>query len=1196
MSFAHLHVHTEYSMLDGASRVKDIVKKAKEDGQPALGITDHGNLYGLIDFYKTCREGGIKPVLGMEAYMAHDNRFERPKRRGKTDDFGGDTDRGTKLYYHLTLLAKDNTGYKNLIQLSSRAFLEGYYYKPRVDWEILAEHSQGLIATTGCLGSQVNQALLAGDYKEALSRADRLQQIFGRENLFVELQDHGIPEQKATTNQLIEIAQTLDAQLLATNDCHYTDKCDQPAHDALLCVQTGSNVSDENRLKFHGEEHYLKTADEMLQTFSGLEESCHNTLNLAEMCDVQIEFGEPKVPPFPLPESAASEAEYLQQLTMEGAKKRWGNVSDKTLDRLTYELKVISDMGFSAYFLIIWDLVKYAKEQGIRVGPGRGSAAGCAVSYALGITELDPIRYNLLFERFLNPARRQMPDIDLDFDSRYRDDLIRYLSDLYGRDHVAQIITFSTIKARAAVRDAARVLGHPYGLGDRIAKAMPPLVMGRSTPLSACLEKDANYAGEYTKAADLRKMYKEEPDAKEVMDVALGLEGLRRQDSIHAAAVVITKEPLTQHLPVQRKSTEKQDADSAPTVTQYEMGAVEELGLLKMDILGLRNLDVISDSLDIIHRTTGEEIDIYEIPLDDQKTYKLLQRAETNGVFQLESPTMRSLMTALAPDCFDDVAALVALHRPGPMEANMHLDFADRKNGRKEVSYLHEDAKDILHETYGLMIYQESMMLIAQKFAGYLPEEAEELRKACGKKVRSIMNDQSKKFIKGCEDNGYTETVGRQWWKQIEPFADYAFNKSHSYGYGLIAYQTAYLKANYPVQFLAALLNSAKDKPERLAIYLAECRHMGIEVGVPDINLSISEFTAQVGEGAKTIPFGLSGIRNLGSAHAHLIIKERDETGSFNDFFDFCERVEQTVLNRRTIESLIKAGAFDSMGYARRGLMLSFEEILECVLATRREKQNGAASMFGDAEIGEPLSKVIEISSEEFTKKEKLEHEKEMLGRFVSDHPLNGMELAIKENANCGVSEFKEMPDGSTKWLCGAISRLTEKRTRSGAIMANFVLDGLDGQISAMVFPKDYAQMLNILIEDSVLAVKARLEKEEESPTVIVSEAREIHLVEDPFSESAGDNSDSVSESEAKTPTDPGGANDKNSSNEKTGAQSFPGRASKNKNPDGLTSSSSHPDTANTTGSELRAGYQDLLNMMKKSEKAGAALGQQSSK
>ena len=642
-SFTHLHVHTEYSMLDGAARVDDVVAAAAADGQPAIGITDHGNMYGVLPFYKAARNVGIKPIVGSELYMAYEDRTERINVRGRMDDTGGEGEGGRKPYYHLTTLAESMTGYRNLIQLSSRAFLEGYYRKPKVDWELLADHSEGIIATTGCLGGHVLQELIRPDrhadesFDAALKKAGRLQDIFGRDNLFVELQDHGIREQHRTNPLLCEIARKLGAPLLATNDTHYTHRHDAESHDALLCVQTGSLMGDADRFKFHGDDHYLKSAAEMRELFREVPEACDNSLWIAERANLEIEFGKVLLPDFPLPEGFDDAAAYLRHLTFEGAKQRWGDqLPDTVVERLAFELQTIGDMGFSSYFLIVWDLIRHAREHAIRVGPGRGSAAGCAVAYCLRITDLDPIRYDLLFERFLNPSRVSMPDIDMDFDSRYRDEMIRYAAEKYGRDHVAQIVTFSTIKARAAVQDAARVLGYDFQTGLKISKAMPPLIMGRDTPLRACLEKEEKHEDGYKMAAELRQMYHEDPDARRVMDVAKGLEGLRRQDGIHAAAVVITRDNLTEYLPIQRKPGPNQDPETVPVVTQYEMGGVEDLGLLKMDFLGLRNLDVITDALRIIQEFRGVDLDIDAIPLDDEKTLDLLKRGESMGVFQLE--------------------------------------------------------------------------------------------------------------------------------------------------------------------------------------------------------------------------------------------------------------------------------------------------------------------------------------------------------------------------------------------------------------------------------------------------------------------------------------------------------------------------------------------------------------------------------
>ena len=1139
-SFSHLHTHTEYSMLDGAARVRDLVAAAVADGQPALGITDHGNMYGVLDFYTACREAGINPIIGTEAYMAGDSRHDRPVRRGRVDDTGGETEGGGKLYYHLTLLAETTTGYRNLMKLSSSAYLEGYYYKPRVDWELLERHHEGVLASTGCLGGVVLQSLMAGNETRATELAARLQDIFGRGNLFVELQDHGLAEQKRTNPALVRIARAIGAPLLATNDSHYTHREDAEAHGALLCVQTGATIDDPNRFKFESDEHYLKSAAEMRSLFAELPEACDTTLEIAERANVEIEFGVAQLPEFPVPEtfkgrdhSERSDA-FLRHLAFEGAVRRYGSpVPDDVSKRLEYELGVISSMGFSAYFLVVGDLIDHARTSGIRVGPGRGSAAGCCVAYCLGIVDLDPIRYDLLFERFLNPGRKQMPDIDMDFDERYRSEMIRYAAERYGADHVAQVVTFSTIKARAAVRDAARVLGFPYIVGDKIAKAMPPLVMGRDTPLHACLEKKEGFEDGFVAAAELRQMYEQDPEAHRVIDVARGLENLRRQDGIHAAAVVITRDPLTEYLPVQRKPESGQDPSEAPLVTQYEMHGVEELGLLKMDFLGLRNLSVIERALDLIERTTGERPDIDHLPLDDDEVFAMLRRGDGIGVFQLEGGPMRSLMRSLAPVSFDDVAALVALYRPGPMAANMHKDYADRKNGRKPIKYLHEDMEPIVGDTYGLMIYQESMMRVAQKFAGYSLEEADNLRKACGKKIRALIAAEREKFVDGCDSTGYGRDTGTKIFDIIEPFADYAFNKSHAYGYGLIAYQTAWLKAHYPVEYLAALLTSVKDDKDRTAVYLGECRVQGIEVLVPDVNRSAAEFTPSLDEsGRKRILFGLAAVRNVGEGLVERIVAERDQNGPFADFYDFCRRVDPVVLNKRTVESLVKAGAFESLGHPRMGLCLVSEEIVDRTLERRREEEAGIATLFSCLETDDSQSGPtgfeglgdarVPILEQEFDKARMLGFEKEMLGLYVSDHPLRGFESALGRLTECRVSELKDLGDetrstaggsgvlaggmreGQVTVVGGIVTGLSRRYTKAGDLMATFALEDLSGSIEVFVFPKVMQTYGTTLSDDTIVIVKGRVDTRDEQvklvcmeisfPSLVVEGAGELRL------------------------------------------------------------------------------------------------------
>jgi DNA polymerase-3 subunit alpha len=1098
-SFTHLHVHTEYSMLDGASRITDVVAAAAADGQPAIGITDHGNMYGVLPMYQAARDIGITPIIGSELYQAFEERTERPARRGsQMDDSGGEVEGGRKAYYHLTTLAESLQGYRNLIMLSSRAYLEGYYQKPKVDWALLEAHHEGIIATTGCLGGHVLQALLRGDDAGALAAASRLQDIFGRDNLFVELQDHGIDDQRWTNPKLLEIARAIDAPILATNDSHYTHQHDAEAHDALLCVQTGAKIHEDKRFKFHGDQHYLKSAAEMRDLFAEVPEACDNTLWIAERADVELDFGQPVLPSFPVPEGHTEES-YLRELTMEGARERYGSTpAPHVIERIEFELGVIESMGFSAYFLVVWDLVRYARSQRIRVGPGRGSAAGSCVAYCLRIVDIDPIRYDLLFERFLNPGRKQMPDIDMDFDSRYRSDMIRYAAQRYGSDHVAQIVTFSTIKARAAVRDAARVLDFPYALGDKVAKLMPPLIMGRDTPLNACFELQEKFADGYKMASELRELYETDQDAKRVIDVAKGLEGLRRQDGIHAAAVVITREPLTAYLPIQRKPEPGTPIEEAPIVTQYEMHGVEDLGLLKMDFLGLRNLDVMEVTLDLVERTTGVRPDIDNVPLDDAKTFDLLRKGDTIGVFQLEGGQMRALIRSLAPSSFEDVAALVALYRPGPMAANMHTDYADRKNGRKPVVYDHEDLEEILGPTFGLMIYQEQLMRVSQKLAGYSLEEADNLRKATGKKIRELIAKERTKFVDGCEAQGHSREFGERMFDIIEPFADYSFNKSHSVGYGFVAYQTAYLKANHPHEYLAALLTSVKGDKDKSAVYLNECRQLEIPVLVPDVNESDMDFVVTEG----SIRFGLSAVRNVGEGVVTKILEARGEGGPFVDFYDFCERVDPIALNKRTVESLAKAGAFDSLGHPRQGLTLVFEGIVDVILARRRERDAGIMSLFGDAagsddDGGFAAFDRPPIPDQEFGKTQRLAFEKEMLGLYVSDHPLMGAERSLRRHVDATLSEIKEMREGEMRTVGGVVTALQRKYTKRGDLMATFVLEDLAAAVEVMVFPKTMATYGELLAEDAVVCIKGRIDGREDAPKIVAMEITQPELVID---------------------------------------------------------------------------------------------------
>ena len=1091
-SFSHLHLHTEFSMLDGAARVEDVVRAAAADHQPAVAITDHGVMYGVIDFYKAARAVGVKPIIGIEAYVTLGSRFDRPVR-------------AQNQRFHMTLLAENETGYRNLMKLSSRAFLEGYYYKPRMDLELLAEHAEGIIATSGCLGGPVAQLLApdasreegnAGgvrDFDAALRMAGRLQDIFGPDDFFIEVQDHGLEPQRRINPDLVEIARRLGAPLLATNDSHYTRKEEAEAHDVLLCIQTGATKDEPNRFKFDAEEFYLKTAAEMRRLFPSdlFPNACDNTLWVAERADVNLEFGKILLPHFPVP-PGETEASYLERLVYEGARQRYGDpLPEPVRERVQHELKIIGEMGFPAYFLIVWDLIRYARERRIRTGPGRGSAAGSIVAYCLRITDLDPLEYGLIFERFLNPGRRQMPDIDMDFDERYRSELIRYVAEKYGSDHVAQIVTFSTIKGKQAIRDAARVFGYPYSLGDRIAKLMPPAILGKEASLDVCLtpppdDADPTIKDWYANAQGLREEYQTNPDARRVIDAARGLEGLRRQDSIHAAAVVISPMPLTDLIPIQQKG------EDAEIVTQYEMGGIEQLGLLKMDFLGLRNLSIIERTLELIEETTGERVDIDSVPLDDPATYQLLQQGDSIGVFQLEGGPMRSLMRSLRPDRFEDVVALVALYRPGPMGAGMHTLYADRKNGREQTTPIHPDVADLLKDTYQIMVYQEQVMQVAQRMAGYSMAEADNLRKAMGKKIKSVMEAEEEKFVQGCVAQGYTVEVGRQVFRLIEHFAGYGFNRSHAACYALVSYQTAWLKAHYPAEYLAALLTATKRDKDRTAIYLNECRAMKIEVLVPDVNESDMDFTVREGK----IRFGLSAVRNVGEGVVERILEERRRGGPFTDFHDFCERVDLTVLNKRTVESLIKAGAFDSLGHTRKGLLLAFEQIVDAVAERRRNEEMGQFSLFGGADDTSDVHRV-EIPSDEWSQKIKLGFEKEMLGLYISDHPLLEVAAAMRTQLSCAIPGLWELEDGAQVTVGGLVAGITRRYTRKGEPMLFFQLEDLEGSVEVVAFPSTVAQVGPLIQEDAALIVSGRLDHRGDDVKVVAREVKEVQARSD---------------------------------------------------------------------------------------------------
>jgi DNA polymerase-3 subunit alpha len=1091
VSFAHLHTHTEYSLLDGAAKIEDVVVAAAQDGQPAIAITDHGNLYGVVDFVKEANKVGIKPILGMEAYYTDGSRFDRP--------VGADNRR-----YHMNLLAVNEKGYRNLLQISSKAYLDGYYYKPRTDIELLAQHAEGVIATSGCLGGLVPQLLAPDatneegnkgglrDVEAATAAAARFQDLFGRENFFIEVQDTGLEAQRRIMPDLVEVARRIDAPLLATNDLHYTRRDEHDAHDVLLCIQTGSLRNEPGRLRFEGSEHYLKSAAEMRNLFpdSDYPGACDNTLLIAERSEVELEFGNLLLPQFPVP-AGETEVTYLRRLVEQGTRERYGpEPGGMVWERVEHELKIIEEMGFPAYFLIVWDLIRHARDNGIRVGPGRGSAAGSIVSYALRITDIDPLAYGLIFERFLNPGRKSMPDIDMDFDERYRTEMIRYAAERYGTDRVAQIITFATIKGKQAIRDAARVLGHPYAVGDRLAKAMPPPILGKDPTLAQVLTPPASGVSSevrdwYNNAQGLREMYEADPAMREVVDAAKGLEGLRRQDSIHAAAVVIAPEPLTNIVPVQRKG------EGAEMVTQFEMHGVEDLGLLKMDFLGLRNLSIIERCLELVEATNGDRVDIDNIPLDDQATFDLLQTGNTIGVFQMEGSAMRALIRSLKPDSFNDVIALVALYRPGPMGANMHNLYADRKNGRAEVEELHPALTDKLADTYQIMVYQEQVMTVAQEMAGYSMADADELRRAMGKKIKSVMQAEEEKFVEGCIAQGHDEQTGRDLFRLIEHFAGYGFNKSHSAGYGLVAYQTAYLKAHYPAEYLASLLTATKTNKDRTAVYLNECRQMGIQVLVPDVNESESDFTVRDGR----IRFGLSAVRNVGEGVVERIVEAR-ETEPFVSFADFINRVDTGVLNKRTMESLIKAGAFDATGQTRKGLTLIHEQVLEATLERRRNEEMGQYSLFAGDDSTSKVS-VVDVPDLVWPQKTKLAFEKEMLGLYVSDHPLLSVGAALAASTTTSIPDLLDLTDRASLAVGGIVGSITRRWTKNGDPMLFFQLEDLEGSVECIVFPKTVHDYGPLVVEDAVLVVSGNLDHRGDEVKVVVREIKELEMRDD---------------------------------------------------------------------------------------------------
>ncbi|KGA16176.1 DNA polymerase III subunit alpha [freshwater metagenome] len=1070
-SFVHLHVHTEYSMLDGAARVGDLVAEVARQQMPAIAMTDHGNVFGAFDFYKQATSVGVKPIIGIEAYVAPESRHE--KKRVQWASGGDDDVSGGGAYTHMTILAENNQGLANLFRLSSLASLEGYYYKPRMDRELLSRYADGLIATTGCPGGEIQTRLRMGNYREALRAASDYRDIFGASNFYLELMDHGIDIENRVRADLLKLASELKLPLLATNDLHYTFAEDGAAHEALLCVQSGSTLADPKRFKFDNHEFYVKTAAQMRELFKDIPESCDNTLLIAERCNVTLREGENLLPRFEVPQGE-SEDSWLRALSHEGLKSRLGDkVTPVHLQRLDYELDVMIKMGFPGYFLVVADLCSHAREVGIRVGPGRGSAAGSLVAYALGITGLDPLEHGLLFERFLNPERISMPDIDLDFDERRRSEMIRYATEKYGDDRVAQIITYGTIKSKQALKDATRVLGYPYAIGEKLTKALPPSVMGKDITLGGVFDKDDPRHGE---AGEFRTLYDTDADSKRVVDLAKGLEGLKRQWGVHAAGVILSREPLLDVIPIHRR-----EADGA-IITQFDMGACEATGLLKMDFLGLRNLSVLDDALQNIKLNLDIEIVLEDLPLSDQKTFELLSRGDTLGVFQLDGGPMRALLRSMAPDSFADISAVIALYRPGPMGENAHNNYADRKNGRKPVEAIHPELREplaeILGDTYGLIVYQEQVMAIAQKVAGFSLGRADLLRKAMGKKNKEILDKEYIPFEAGMKSNGFGDAAIKRLWEVLIPFSDYAFNRAHSAGYGVVSFWTAYLKANYPTEYMAALLTSVRDDKDKSALYLSECRRMGISVLPPDVNESNSEYTPR----GKDIRFGLAAIRNVGEGVVASIKSAREAKGAFTSFGDFLAKVDAQVCNKKTIESLIKAGAFDELGHHRKGLVAVHLTAIDAVIESKRAEAIGQFDLFGDVGGSQMSGLEIDIPTGEWDKATLLAFEREMLGLYVSDHPLLGVEHILRSNTDMSISAL--LDDGGVQegfvTIGGLITGISRKVSRQGSSWAIVTVEDLEGALEVLFFSNTYNQYALTLIEDRVVTIRGRVDRRED--------------------------------------------------------------------------------------------------------------------
>ncbi|WP_218220173.1 DNA polymerase III subunit alpha [Nesterenkonia sp. Act20] len=1081
--FVHLHNHTEYSMLDGAAKIGELFEQTQNLGMPAVATTDHGFLFGAYEFWKTAQNYDVKPIIGLEAYLSPGTHRSNRTRVKWGDGVIGEKDvSGGGAYTHMTMWAENTTGMHNLFRMGSKASLEGYFYKPRMDRELLQTYGKGIIATTGCPSGEIQTRLHLGQYEEAKKAAGEYQDLFGRENFYCELMDHGLDIERKVKQDLIKLARELNMPMVATNDLHYTHQHDHKAHGALLCVQSNSTLDDPNRFKFGSEEFYLKSAAEMRDLFRDFPEACDNTLAIAERCQVEFNESASYMPRFPVPDGESEESWFVQEVER-GLHYRFPNgIPDEVRRQAEYEIGVITQMGFPGYFLVVADFITWAKEQGIRVGPGRGSGPGSMVAFAMRITDLNPLQHGLIFERFLNPDRVSMPDFDVDFDDRRRSEVIQYVVNKYGDERVAMIVTYGTIKSKQALKDSARVMGEPFSTGDQLTKKMPPDAMGKPMPLGDIYESKSP---RYSEASEMREFLDSDPRMKEIFDLASGLEGLKRQWGVHAAGVIMSSDPLIDIIPIM-----KREQDGA-IITQFDYPICENLGLIKMDFLGLRNLTIISDCLENIQLNKGIELDLENLELTDRAAYDLLARGDTLGVFQLDGGGMRSLLRLMRPDNFEDISAALALYRPGPMGANSHTNYALRKNGHQDVSPIHpeleEPLREILGTTHGLIVYQEQVMAIAQKVAGYSLGQADILRRAMGKKKKSELDKQYVNFSSGMEEHGYSAAAIKALWDVLLPFSDYAFNKAHTAAYGLIAYWTAYLKANYPAEYLAALLTSVGENRDKLALYLSECRRMGVTVTSPSINESALTFTPV---GDDTIRFGMGAVRNVGSNVVAGMVSAREEKGPYETFADFLKKVPMQVCNKRTIESLIKAGGFDELGHTRRALVTIHEQAIDQAISEKKGSQAYETDLFGsaDMELGDSLS-VSVPDLPEWEKMDKLSFEREMLGLYVSDHPLQGLERVLAHHADRSISSVmgEDGPaDGAGITIAGMITSLQRRVAKSsGNPYARAEIEDMAGTIEVMFFGKTYQAVSMILAEDLVVSVKGQIDRREDGSVTL---------------------------------------------------------------------------------------------------------------